>query len=201
MVEQVLQVRIDEIAHMDDETQALTTIIETPKNGRVKFKYDAKTNLFRLAKFLPLGAVFPYDFGFVPSTLGGDDDPLDVLVLMDEPAFTGCLVPARLIGVIEAEQIVDGKTERNDRLIAVAAVSHIYNNVISIADLSENIVKEIEHFFISYNKIAGREFKPLGRFGPDRADALVKKAAERFQSERNGNGEPTKKRTHAMQKH
>lgn len=176
--------RINEIAHRDEETEAVTTIIETPKGGRIKFKYDNKLGLFRAAKFLPAGAVFPYDFGFVPSTLGGDGDPLDILVLMDEPAFTGCMVPARLIGVIEAEQTEKDKTERNDRLIAVAAISHIYNNVISIADLSENIVKEIEHFFISYNKIAGREFKPLGRFGPDRADALLKQGADLFQSER-----------------
>jgi inorganic pyrophosphatase len=201
MNQQNLQNRIDEIAHIDDETQALTTIIETPRNGRIKFKYDPKNGLFRAAKFLPLGTVFPYDFGFVPSTIGGDGDPLDVLILMDEPALTGCLVPARLIGVIEAEQTEENKTERNDRLIAVAAFSHIYNKVISIADLSENIVKEIEHFFISYNRIAGREFKPLGRFGPNRADELVKKAADRFQRERKASTSQSEKSTHAAQRH
>src|SRR5918997_1002696 len=94
----------------------LNVIIETPKGSRNKFDYDEDAGLFKLGGVLPSGAVFPFDFGFVPSTVGGDGDPLDVLVLMDEPAFTGCLVPARLIGVIVAEQTEGGRTTRNDPL-------------------------------------------------------------------------------------
>src|SRR6185295_6553872 len=88
----------------DSDSKLLNAIIETPKGSRNKFSYDQKHGLFVLGGVLPLGAVFPFDFGYIPGTLGGDSDPLDVLVLMDEPAFTGCLVPARLIGVIEANQ-------------------------------------------------------------------------------------------------
>src|SRR5437764_15464112 len=79
-------------------------IVDTPKGSRNKFKYDEELGLFKLSGVLPAGAVFPFDFGFVPATLGGDGDALDVLLLMDEPAFVGCLVEVRLIGVIEAEQ-------------------------------------------------------------------------------------------------
>ena len=108
----------------------LHVIIETPKGSRNKFKYDEAHGLFKLGGVLPAGAVFPFDFGFVPTTLGGDGDPLDVLLLMDEPAFAGCLVAARLIGVIEAAQTEeDGTTERNDRLIAVAAESRNHREV------------------------------------------------------------------------
>src|SRR3569833_4517481 len=102
----------------------LNAVIETARGCRNKFKYDPELRLFRLAHVLPAGAVFPFDFGFVPSTRGGDGDPLDVLVLMDEPAFPGCLIAARLLGAIEAEQGDEKKMERNDRLIAVAAESH-----------------------------------------------------------------------------
>src|SRR5690242_7742786 len=105
----------------DPQSGDFNVIIETPKGNRNKFKYDEELDLFMLSGVLPAGAVFPFDFGFIPGTRGGDGDPLDVLVLMDEPSFTGCLVRARLIGVIEAEQTEDGKTARNDRLIAVAA--------------------------------------------------------------------------------
>lgn len=123
---------------------------------------------------MPAGAVFPYDFGYVPSTLGEDGDPLDVLILMDEPAFAGCLAPARLIGVMEAEQTErDGKTSRNDRLIAVAADSHDHEEVQSLDQISSNLVDEIEHFFVSYNQLKGKKFKPLGRYGPDRARQVV----------------------------
>lgn len=164
-------------AHAEGSDAAKRTIfnviIETPKGNRHKFDYDAKHRLFKLGGVLPAGAAFPFDFGFIPSTLGGDGDPLDVLVLMDEPAFTGCLVEVRLIGVIEAEQTEDSKTTRNDRLVAVAVVSRNHRDVESLDDLYGNTVDEIEHFFISYNEIKGKEFKPLRRSGSERARELI----------------------------
>ena len=157
----------------------LNVVIETPQGSRNKFKYDEKLGIFKLSGVLPTGSAFPFDFGFLPNTVGGDGDPLDVLVLMDEPAFPGCLVPARLIGVIQAEQTEDGKTERNDRLIAVAADSRNHRDVRSIHQLSDNLVGEIEHFFVSYNEAKGKEFKPLGWFAAKRAATLVRQASRK----------------------
>ncbi len=94
----------------DPDTGDLNVVIDTPQGSRNKFTWDEEHQVFKLAGILPVGAVFPYDFGYVPCTVGGDGDPLDVLVLMDEAAFAGCLVPARLIGVIEAEQTEAGQT-------------------------------------------------------------------------------------------
>jgi inorganic pyrophosphatase len=100
---------------------------------------------------------------------------------MDEPAFTGCLLTARLIGVIEALQTErEGETTRNDRLIAVAARSHTHAHVRRIEDLNQNLFDEIEHFFISYNTIKGKQFKPLGRFGPQEALKLVHEGIKSF---------------------
>ena len=162
----------------DDESQDLNVLIETPKGNRNKFKYDEKRGLFKLSGVLPMGAVFPFDFGFIPSTLGGDGDPLDVLLLMDEPAFPGCLIPARLIGVIEAEQTEDGETNRNDRLIAVSVDSRAHTDIQTLKDLNESVVNEIEHFFISFNEAKGKQFEPLGRFGPDRAKRVVEEGVK-----------------------
>lgn len=156
-----------------EEDGSVNAVIETPKGSRNKFKWDEEKALFKLSGVLPMGAVFPFDFGFIPNTLGQDGDPLDLLLLMDEPAFAGCLVPARLVGVIEAEQTEGGKTERNDRLIAVATDSRADREVLTLEDLSPLRLQEIEHFFISYNQIKGKEFKPLGRFGPNRARKLL----------------------------
>jgi inorganic pyrophosphatase len=168
-----------ELDAFDDEE--LNVVIETPKGSRNKFNYDPELRLFKLGGVLPSGAVFPFDFGFVPSTLGGDGDPLDVLVLMDAPAFTGCLVTARLVGVVEAEQTErDGETTRNDRLIAVASESRLLKKVRSLGGLDESLLDEIEHFFVSYNQAKGKEFKPLGRFGPVRAQRLVEEGIGNF---------------------
>jgi inorganic pyrophosphatase len=168
----------------DEESGTLNVIIDTPKGSRNKFKYDEKAEVFKLGGALPLGAVFPFDFGYIPSTRAEDGDPLDVLILMDEPAFTGCLVQAKLIGVLEAEQTEAGKTTRNDRLIAVAAESRNHSHIRFLGDLNSNLVHEIERFFVSYNETKGKQFEVLGRFGPDRAAALVKQGTKKFNKAR-----------------
>ena len=177
------------------DSGALHVIIETPKGSRNKFNYDEEFKLFKLGGVLPAGAVFPFDFGFIPSTKGGDGDPLDVLLLMDEPAFPGCLIPARLVAVIEAEQTErDGETTRNDRLIAVAEGSHTHKGIRTLADLNENLVDEIEHFFVSYNKIKGKEFKPLGRSGPLKAARVIEEGIKRFRQKRSAAKKSGRKR-------
>jgi inorganic pyrophosphatase len=164
-----------------DDGSNVNVVIETPQGSRNKFNYDEELGLFKLGGVLPAGAVFPFDFGFVPETLGGDGDPLDVLVLMDEPAFAGCLVEARLIGVIEAEQTErDGESTRNDRLIGVAAKARTHKNVRRLGQLDDHLVAEIEHFFVSYNEIKGKTFKPLGRHGSRRAREIVEEGVRLF---------------------
>jgi inorganic pyrophosphatase len=117
--------------------------------------------------------------GFAPSTRADDGDPLDVLVLMDAPVFPGCIVPSRLIGVIEAEQTEDGKTERNDRLLAVAVNSAAHRSIETLSDLSQDLVAQIEHFFVSYNEMKGKRFRVKGQAGNNRAFTLVKAAMKR----------------------
>jgi inorganic pyrophosphatase len=160
---------------------AVAVVIETPKGSRNKLSY--KEGVFQLSGVLPEGSVFPYDFGFLPSTKGGDGDPLDVLVLLDESVPMGCVVEARLIGVIEAEQKEkNGEVERNDRLIAVATHAHTHKHIHKLDDLRPGLMDEIEHFFIGYNEIKGKEFRPLRRGGPDKAREVAKKGRERFGS-------------------
>jgi inorganic pyrophosphatase len=163
---------LDRLDAFDGEE--LTVIIETPKGSQNKYAYDPRFGTFVLDGVLPAGAVFPFDFGFVPSTIGDDGDPLDVLVLMDAAAFTGCIVASRLIGVIEAEQTENSKTFRNDRLIAVAAKSVTHRSLRDISDVSDDLVGQIEHFFISYNMAKGKTFEPKGRSGRERASAFLR---------------------------
>jgi inorganic pyrophosphatase len=168
---------LEAFRHEHDE---INVVIETPKGSRSKLDYDPDLGVFELAGVMPEGSVFPYDFGFVPSTKGEDGDPLDVLVLLDEPVPMGCVVAARLIGVIEAEQTEqDGAKERNDRLLAVATHAHTQAHVHDLKDLRPKMVDEIEHFFISYNEIKGKRFKPLARRGPKEAATLIKKALKK----------------------
>jgi inorganic pyrophosphatase len=159
-----------------DHPGTIIAVIETPGGSRNKFKYNEKIGFFSLAGVLPEGMVFPHAFGFVPSTRAADGDPEDILILMDEPTFCGCVIPTRLIGVMEAQQTEDGETERNDRLIAVAAHSRDYSEVNSLDDLNSNMLREIEQFFITYNKEKGKKFKVLQMRGPKQALKMLKKS-------------------------
>lgn len=158
-----------------DDKDRVQVVIETPKGSRNKYKFDTEQRAFILNKVLPEGMVFPHDFGFVPSTEGDDGDPLDVLILMDQPAFPGCVVRSRLVGVIEGEQTEDGKTERNDRLIAVSETSHTHSDVKSTKDLNKAFIDELEKFFVNYHENDGVKFRVIGLKGPDAAGKLLKK--------------------------
>ena len=149
-------------------------IIETQKGFRNKFDFDRDSNLFMLGGLLPEGMMFPFDFGFIPSTLGQDGDPLDILVLMDAPAHVGCLIEVRLIGIINAQQTEDGKTEVNDRLLGVAIHSYDHEDLKSIGDVSQTLLDQLEAFFVSYNKQRGKKFKVTGTGGPKKAIAFLK---------------------------
>src|SRR5438477_10317431 len=156
---------LETLPPFDRKSGNLNVVIETPKGSRNKFAFDFDRRAYVLKTVLAKGLRFPFDFGSIPGTVADDGDPLDALVLMDEPAFTGCLVETRLIGVIEAEQTKDGKKERNDRLVAVAAESPTHGKVESINDLDETLVKEIEHFFVFYNRERVRNSGPLADLG------------------------------------
>jgi inorganic pyrophosphatase len=164
----------------DRKEKTWRVVIETPKGGHNKYKFDPELGVFILNGVLPEGMSFPYDFGFLPSTVGDDGDPLDVLLLMDGPAFTGCLIPSRLIGVIEAEQTEkDKKPERNDRIIAVPIKCRVYSDCESLKDLNKNRLHEIQQFFVSYNRIRGKKFQVLDVLGPRKAEALAHQGTKR----------------------
>lgn len=151
-------------------------IIETPSGSRNKFAFDPDQAIFGLKRTLPAGMTFPYDFGFLPRTIAEDGDPIDVLLLMDEPAFPGILVPSRLIGVIEGEQIDGRRKIRNDRLIAVACGSTRYANVTKLKDLPKDWIDQVGSFFVNYHNLEGKEYKLLGCNGAKTARDLAKKA-------------------------
>lgn len=134
---------------------------------------------------LPEGTSSPYDYGYIPSTKGGDGDPLDILVIMDAPAFTGCVITVKVIGAIETEQTErDGEKERNDRLIGVATHAHTHDHVESLSDLRPQMVEEIEAFFEHYNRVAGKAFKRLERSDAEDAMKLVRESMSAFDEDR-----------------
>jgi inorganic pyrophosphatase len=168
---------LERLSPMDGDGK-LRVVLESPQGSRHKLKYEPAEHAFRVSTTLPAGMSMPFDFGFFPGTKAPDGDPLDVLVLMDGPAYPGTLVHVRLLGVIEAEQ-TDGasKPYRNDRLIAVAEGSSERGNLRRLSDLDGSLVTQIETFFETYDRLTGKSFRPIARRGPRIARRLVDEAA------------------------
>ena len=164
----------------DSPSKALHVVVDTPKGSPIKFKYDVANRCYTIAHVLPPGMVFPFDFGSVPETLADDGDPLDALILLEAPTFAGCMVPVRLVGVLEAKQTQKGRTMRNDRLVGVAEDSRTYREIRKMNDVPAALLRSIEHFFVAYNEQRGRRFRVTGRFGPTRARRLVREGQRRF---------------------
>ena len=149
-------------------------IIETPRGSTEKYDYDKDHNLFKLKKILPSGMTFPYDFGFIPHTKGEDGDPLDVIVISEYQSFPGCLVECRIIGAMTAKQSSAKKTIRNDRYFGVPVLSTIFSHIKTVDDIPAVKLDELQQFFVNYNKVEGKKFKPLKILKPKEALALIK---------------------------
>jgi inorganic pyrophosphatase len=167
------------LAALDKDRSLVVVIIETPKGSRNKYAFDPEERIFALKKVLPAGMAFPYDFGFIPSTLGGDGDPLDALVLMDEPAFAGCKLTCRVIGIIEGEQGTSKEKERNDRVVAIEVDNHSFSEVKHIDDLGKEFQRELEEFFVNYHRLSGKDFRILKVKGPAAARKVIDSARKK----------------------
>jgi inorganic pyrophosphatase len=162
-------------SHDGGDKETIQVIIETPKGSRNKFAFDDDQKVFELKKVLPAGMTFPHDFGFIPSTKAEDGDPVDVLVLMDEPAYPGCLIKCRPVGIIEGEQGKNKKdAERNDRVVAIELMNHTYAHVKHVDDLGKTFIKELEDFFINYHELSGKQYRVLDVRGPGEARRRIK---------------------------
>jgi len=157
---------------------SVNVVVETPRGSQAKFKYDPETGAIMLSRPLPAGVVYPYDWGYIPSTRAADGDPIDVMVLWDGTSFPGVVLPSRLIGVLRVEQAgtQPGRRERNDRLFALPIKAPRSAHVQTIFDLPERVRLEIEQFFQTVVAFEGKDLRLLGFEGKDEADRVLRAA-------------------------
>lgn len=149
-------------------------MVECPKGSNQKYDFDADKQRFKLSKILPAGLVFPFDFGMLPGTKGEDGDPLDIIIISEGTGFPGCLIDCRIVGCIQAQQTErNGESMRNDRFLGVSAISNQFAKINDIADLPEDMLAQIEAFFINYNQQAGKQFKVIKRLNAVEAKQLI----------------------------
>jgi inorganic pyrophosphatase len=160
----------------DRAPDLVNAVIEIPLGNKNKYEYDKKLNVFRLDRNLYSPVHYPGDYGFIPQTLSEDGDPLDVLVLVDEPTFTGCLVEVRPIGLLE--MIDSGK--KDEKVLAVAQHNPRYAEMKDYSDVWSHMLLEISHFFATYKDLEGKRAIVSGWKDAKHARQVIEQSHERF---------------------
>jgi inorganic pyrophosphatase len=155
---------------------AVNVIIEITKGRRSKFELDKKTGLIKLDRYLYSAAHYPGDYGFVPQTLADDGDPSDVLVMVNEPTFCGCLIEARVIGMF---RMLD-RGKGDFKLLGVPNTDPLFAEYHTLADVPKHYLREVEHFFTTYKTLEGVTVESLGWAGVEEAEAEVRASIRRF---------------------
>src|SRR4029450_3935548 len=154
----------------------LQVIVGSPRGAAIKLKYEPRLGTFSVARALPLGLTYPFDWGFVPGTLGPDQDPIDALVVHDMGTFPGVVLPCKLLGVVEVSQrSEEGGRQRNDRIIAMPVWHDRLGEFERAAQLPLRLRKEMEQFFLDTTFFTGKKPKIIGWKSPHKARMLVKK--------------------------
>jgi inorganic pyrophosphatase len=156
--------------------EEINVVVEIPQGSRNKYEYDKKLNVFRLDRALHSPIYYPGDYGFVPQTLAEDDDPLDVLILVAQPTFPGCLVVVRPIGLLK--MIDDGKPD--DKVLAVPVGEPAYNGVHTSSQIFPHTLRTIQHFFETYKMLEGKATSTQGWQDAAAARRSVTESTERF---------------------
>jgi len=156
----------------------LYAVIEVPKGERNKYEYDETLEVFKLDRVLYSPVHYPTSYGFVPSTLAEDGDPLDVMVMTHGSTFTGCVIDVRPVGLFKMR---DDKG-MDDKILAVPVTDPFYKNVHTLKDLPEHLPHEIEHFFSVYKELEGKPVESFGWHGVKFADAIIRASIARFQA-------------------
>ncbi len=149
----------------------VNVLIEIPGGSKNKYEFDKELNAFALDRVLYSSVKYPYDYGFVPNTLADDGDPLDGMVIMDEPTFPGCVIAARPIGFLE---MIDGG-DRDEKILCVPDKDPRYAQVKSLKDLPPHRLDEIAEFFRTYKNLEKKVTEILGWQDADQVAPLVQK--------------------------
>jgi inorganic pyrophosphatase len=183
----VLQTSFDELSPFYERTTRVNVVVETSKGSSLKLKYDEEAQIFRAHKAMPVGFTFPFSFGFIPNTIGGDGDPLDALILSDYEMPPGTIVVGQIIAVLEAEQKENRKPkQRNDRLIVLPWDLVAESPMLPEVSFDQTLKHAINDFFTKYNEAQGKEFRPLSFASARRGLQLTRQAVEEAKNKQSG---------------
>jgi inorganic pyrophosphatase len=158
------------------EPDVANMIVEIPKGRRTKFEVDKATGLIKMDRYLYSSTMYPGDYGFVPQTLAEDGDPSDILVMVNEPTFSGCLIEARIVGIFKMKD----KGQNDFKLLAVPNKDPLFGDIKKLEDVPHHFLREVEHFFSTYKHLEGVTIEPLGWASVEHGIIEVRASIDRF---------------------
>jgi inorganic pyrophosphatase len=161
-----------------DIPSVVNMIVEIPKGCRSKFELDKETGLIKLDRYLYSSSVYPGDYGFIPQTLAADGDPLDILVMVNEPTFSGCLIEARVVGMFRMKD----KGADDFKVLGVPTADPLFGHVKRLEDVPPHFLREVEHFFGTYKQLEGEHTESLGWIGAEESTQEVRDSVDRFRA-------------------
>ncbi len=162
-----------------DAPETFTAVIEIPQGGKVKYELDKETGMLRVDRVLYSSVIYPANYGFIPQTYGDDNDPLDVLVLMQEPVQPLSLLHARPVGMM---QMID-QGQSDEKIVCIHLDDPAFNSYYHIWELPEHRLRELKRFFLDYKQLEEKDVEVQDFLGPDKARAVVRQAMERYRQE------------------
>lgn len=160
----------------DHAPGVVNAVVEIPKGSRNKYEYNMELGVFQLDRVLYSSMHYPEAYGFIPSTLYEDGDPVDVLIVIDQPLQTGIMLEVRPIGILKMQD----EKGTDDKIIAVAKHDPTYATIREVKNLPRHTLIEIEHFFTSYKELEGKHVRSFGWHGVAEAKRAIKQAAKAF---------------------
>ena len=159
-----------------DKNGALEVLIEIPKGSRNKYEYDKERKMIKFDRMLFSSVHYPSDYGYIPYTLAEDGDPLDVLVLVNQPTFPGCLIDTRPIGLFK---MFDEKG-RDDKILCIPVSDPLWNHIYSLEQVPPHLLDEIEHFFSIYKDLEQKKVLVEGWRNREMAELVIDKARKMY---------------------
>lgn len=156
--------------------EVVYAVIEIPRGSRNKYEYDKDMEAFALDRVLYSPVHYPAEYGIIPQTLYDDGDPMDIMVLMEQPTFPGCIIESRAIGMMR--MIDDG--DQDDKILAVPTQDPRYQEVQDLEDVAPHLLKEIAQFFQDYKALEGKETEVQGWVGKEEAFKAIKHSIELY---------------------
>jgi inorganic pyrophosphatase len=168
--------RLYDIDPGPDCPEIVRMIVEIPQHSANKYEYDGELGVFRLDRALYSPLHYPGDYGFIPGTLADDHDPLDVLVLVQQPSYPGVMIEVRPVGVLN---MVDSD-EKDQKILAVPNRNPRYDQIHTMDQIFAHVKREIEHFFSIYKELEGKVTTMDGWGGPREARKTIQECRQRY---------------------